>query len=57
MRINKDTDCKVYLLTTVEEKNRMRSTVIKTSMEVYDVLFNLLRDHFDHTVVCTVQST
>lgn len=57
MRINKDADCKVYLLTTVEEKNRMRSTIIKTSMEVYDVLFNLLRDHFDHTVVRTVKST
>ena len=41
----------------MEEENRMGSTIIKTSMEVYDVLFNLLRDHFDHTVVCTVEST
>jgi hypothetical protein len=57
MRINKDADCKVYLLTMMEEKNRMRSTIIKTSMEVHDVLFNLLRDHNDHTVVCTVKST
>ena len=46
--INKDTDCKVYSLTMVAEENRMRSTIIKTSMEVHDVLFNLLRDHNDH---------
>ena len=55
--INKDMDCKVYSLTIVAEENRMRSTIIKTSMEVHDVLFNLLRDHNDHTVVCTVKST
>ncbi|BCD28460.1 hypothetical protein BC30102_1496 [Bacillus cereus] len=55
--INKDTDCKVYSLTMMAEENRMRSTIIKTSMEVHDVLFNLLRDHNDHTVVCTVKST
>ena len=55
--INKDTDCKVYSLTMVAEENRMRSTIIKTSMEVHDVLFNLLRDHFNHTVVRTVKST
>ena len=41
--INKDMDCKVYSLTIVAEENRMRSTIIKTSMEVHDVLFNLLR--------------
>lgn len=55
--INKDMDCKVYSLTMMTEENRMRSTIIKTSMEVHDVLFNLLRDHNDHTVVCTVKST
>ena len=43
MQINKDTDCKVYSLTIMAEENRMRSTIIKTSMEVHDVLFNLLR--------------
>ena len=32
--INKDTDCKFYSLTMVAEENRMRSTILKTSMEV-----------------------
>lgn len=37
------------------EKNRIDSITITTSMEVHDgFLLNLLRDHYDHTVVCTV---
>ncbi|CAI8699854.1 conserved hypothetical protein [Bacillus pseudomycoides] len=55
---NIDKDCKVSLLTIYKEENRMDSTIITTSMEVHNgFLFSLFRDHYDHTVVCTVKST